>query len=314
MNREKMWTISVIIAMSSGVICLVSIFFSYRVYVSSKKLVTEYRDDLSTLHQSYAELEKQFTNIRKEQKLFKSQYAEKQFGHSLSKSTSPALGGKDKSGSDQQKKIEQLEKIINSTGLDQLAISGDLDPTILSKIYEDYALQDQMNIYREQILERNRELHQLDQKQYDEELAALYDRARLRRRGVGNAEDREKAFNEMLTNFPDAYATGMVIAERGLRSAMMRKGDNVQEYYDMLRKNDKFSNIVTDRGAEAIPNLENYLANSYIREGRVEEALVFIESLEGQYANSFVITRGADRRLRWVPAWQAAENLRNLTE
>ena len=98
------------------------------------------------------------------------------------------------------------------------------------------------------------------------------------------------------------------------RDDHMRKNDDVQEYYDMLRKNDKFSNIVTDRGAEAIPNLENFLANSYIREGRTEEARVFIESLEGEYANSFVVTRGADRRLKWVPAWQVAENLRNLTE
>jgi hypothetical protein len=38
---------------------MASIFFSYRVYVSSKKLVTEYRDDLTDLRQSYAELKKQ---------------------------------------------------------------------------------------------------------------------------------------------------------------------------------------------------------------------------------------------------------------
>jgi hypothetical protein len=142
----------------------------------------------------------------------------------------------------------------------------------------------------------------------------LYDRAQLRRRGVGNPEDQENAFNEMLAKFPDAYATGMAIAERGLRSAFLRKGDDVKEYYSMLSENDKFSNIVTDLGTEAMPNLENYLAYSYIQEGRVEDALVFIGLLERKYANSFVLTRGADRRLKWIPASQAAENLRMLIE
>jgi hypothetical protein len=180
--------------------------------------------------------------------------------------------------------------------------------------YEDYALQDQVGNYREQILAKNHELHQLDRNQYNEELMTLYERARLRRRGAGNAEDQEKAFSEMLTKFPDAYATGMVIAERALRSAFMRNSNDVEEYYGMLNDNDKFSNIVTDRGMEAMPNLENYLAYNYIREGRIEEARVFIESLESKYVNSFVLTRGIDRRFKWLPVSQAAENLRRLIE
>ncbi len=106
----------------------------------------------------------------------------------------------------------------------------------------------------------------------------------------------------------------MAIAERGLRSAFLQKADDAKEYYSMLIENDKFSNIVTDRGTEAMPNLENYLAYSYIQEGRVEDALVYIESLETKYANSFVLTRGAGRRLKWISASQAAENLRMLIE
>jgi hypothetical protein len=69
MNREKIWIVSLIVAVSAAVICTASAFFSYRVYVSSRKLVTEYRDDLSDLRQSYAELEKQVTTITNEQKL-----------------------------------------------------------------------------------------------------------------------------------------------------------------------------------------------------------------------------------------------------
>ena len=118
----------------------------------------------------------------------------------------------------------------------------------------------------------------------------------------------------MLAKFPDAYANGMAIAERGLRAAFLRKGNDVEEYYNMLSENDKFQNIVTDRGMEALPNLENYLARRYIREGRFEDAQVFIESLESKYANSFIISRGPNRRIKWIPASQAAENLRMLIE
>ncbi len=302
MDKEKIRNVSVIVAVLSAVICMASIFFSYRVYVSSKKLVTEYRDDLAALRQSFADFEKHYKS------------AENNIGRSPLKKSPLASRSEDESASDHRKKVQQLAQIISSTGLDQLAASEDLDPTILSKIYEDYALQDLVSNYREQTLARNRELHELDRNQYNEELMALYDRARLRRRGAGYAEDQEKAFNEMLAKFPDAYATGMAIAERGLRSVFLRKGNDVEEYYNMLRENDKFQNIATDRGTEAMPNLENYLAHRYIREGRVEDAQVFIESLEGKYANSFILSRGPNRRLKWIPASQAAENLRMLIE
>jgi hypothetical protein len=310
MTKEKIRMVSVIVAVSSAVVCIVSILFSYCVYVSSKKLITEYRAGLSALRQSYAELEEKFAT----QKFFQNKSDENNFSPSLLKKSRLPSGSEERSVSDHPKKIQQLEQILRSTGLDQLAANENLDPTILSKIYEEYALQDLVSNYREQTVARNRELHQLDQNQYNEELMALYDRARLRRRGAGNAEEQEKAFSEMITKFPDAYATGMAIAERGLRSAFLRNSNDVEEYYSMLRENDKFSDIITDRGMEAMPNLENYLAYSYIREGRVEEAQVFIESLESKYANSFILTRGADRRVKWIPVSQAAENLRILIE
>jgi hypothetical protein len=75
-----------------------------------------------------------------------------------------------------------------------------------------------------------------------------------------------------------------------------------------------FFNIVTDRGTEAMPNLENYLADKYTQEGRFDEARVFIESLESSYANSFVLTREPGRRFRWLPVSQAAQNLRMRVE
>ena len=47
MTNEKIGMLSVIVAVSSAVVCMASMLFSYRVYVSSRKLVTEYRNDLS---------------------------------------------------------------------------------------------------------------------------------------------------------------------------------------------------------------------------------------------------------------------------
>jgi len=310
MSNEKIKSIRVIVAVSAAAVCTISIFFSYRVYISTRELAAEQRAELSALRQSYEELEKKVAS----QSYFQNKSSENNFSRSALKKSPLALGVEDVPASDQRKKIQRLEQIVNSTGLDQLAYNEDLDPTILSKLYEEYALQDMVRNHHEQNVARNRELHQLDQNQYNEELMALYDRARLRRRGEGNAEDRDKAFYEMIDKYPDAYATGMVIAERGLRSAFRRDSKGVEEYYSMLRENDKFSDIVTDRGTEAIPNLENYLAYRYIREGRVEEARVLIDSLESKYANALVLTRGADRRFRWIPAFQAAENLRMIKE
>lgn len=154
MDPEKIRNVSVIVVILSAFICLTSIFFSYRFYVSSKKLVTEYRDDLAALRQSYAELEKQY------------QSAGNNIGRSFFNKPSLESRRENEATSDHRKKVQQLEQIISSTGLDQLAASEDLDPTILLKIYEDYALQDSVNNYREKTLARNRELHPLDRDQY----------------------------------------------------------------------------------------------------------------------------------------------------
>lgn len=301
MNQEKIVTISIVMAASAVFVCLASAFFSYRAYVNSQQLTAEYRNELMALKQSYALLEEQYagsTNLTQ----------------SASNVPLPAPREKAKPGSDQDNSVQRLEKIINSTGLGQLAAGENIDPTILAKVYEDYALQDQVRIYHEQTLVKNREMHQSDREEYDEEVMTLYEQARLRRRGEGNTEDREKAFNELLIKYPDAYATGMAIAERALRSAFRRNDADVQNYYNMLQESEYFSNIVTDRGMEAMPSLESYLAYTHIRDGRVEEATALIQSLEGNYPGSYVLMRGGDRRMKWVPAGQVVQNLKGMIE
>jgi len=145
MDKEKIKTVSPIVAVSAAIICVVSILFSYRVYVSSRELITEYRAELSAIRQSYAELEKKFTA----QKFFENKSVENNTGPGLLKKSPLPSESEDGFADDHRQKIQELEQIVQSTGLDQLAANENLDPAILSKIYEEYALQDLVSNYRE---------------------------------------------------------------------------------------------------------------------------------------------------------------------
>ena len=205
----------------------------------------------------------------------------------------------------------RLKKIVESTGLDRLAKMENIDPDILKKLYDEHSQRNIIDEHRAYLREKNDEFHQLDALQYDQELSALYQRARARGRGATEREDRDKAFQEMQSRYPEAYATGMVIAERGLVSAFRRDAGSAEQYYTMLRENENFSDIVSDRGVEAVPNLEYYLADRYIREGRTGEAQQMLESLEKNYSGSLVFIRGRGRGLSWQPVSEAVSALRS---
>ena len=187
-----------------------------------------------------------------------------------------------------------------------------MDPTILSEIYEDYTDRKQVVQRQEQQLERNREYHNSDSSRYGEELNALYERARLRRRGGTSRQERDGAFAELISKYPEAYATGMAISERALISGFRAQTSEVEKYYDMLRDHEHFSHIVTDRGVEAMPNIEYYLARQYIRQGNSDDARALIESLEKNYADSLLFTRRAGSGPRWQPVSQVVANLSTL--
>jgi hypothetical protein len=82
----------------------------------------------------------------------------------------------------------------------------------------------------------------------------------------------------------------------------------------MLRENDNFSHIVTDRGVEAMPNVEYYLARQYLRQGDNDNALALIESLEKNYPDSLLFTGRAGSGSRWQPVSQVVTNLRQQVE
>ena len=79
----------------------------------------------------------------------------------------------------------------------------------------------------------------------------------------------------------------------------------------MLQGNENFSDVITDRGIEAMPNIEYYLARQYIREGRSEDARALIESLENNYPESLLFIRRRGKGLTWQPVSRQVSNLLN---
>jgi len=143
---------------------------------------------------------------------------------------------------------------------------------------------------------------------------ALYERARLRRRGDTDRQESDRSFAELMAKYPDANATGMAIAERALFSGFRNNTSDVEKYYDLLRRNENFLNVVTDRGVEAMPNIEYYLALQYLRQGNPDNALTLVESLEKNYPNSRLFTGRFGSGQRWQPASQVIPELRQELE
>ena len=286
-----------------------SLFFGYRAYTSSKALEKNYGQALEQLEQEIAGLKAQLTTIQVQAQ------AEDDSTYTLSKTGNIAAArSKKESATAQGEAVRRLEKIVESTGLEQLATSEDMDPTLLSEMYAEFAERRQAGLQHEQLLQINTDLHKTDEDRYGPELMALYERARRRRRNDSDRQESDRAFAELLAKYPDAYATGMAIAERALISGFRRNTSEVGKYHDLLRQNENFSNVVTDRGVEALPNIEYYLARQYLRAGSIDSALALIDSLEKNYLDSRLFTGRFGSRQRWQPASQAIPRLRQEAE
>ena len=309
MNSRKYYILILI-----GVIfCLISsaaLFFSYRAYVASSIIGKKY-------NQSHGKLEQELKKIEARLAALQNQKKDK-LAHRMSGTKKTVVAPKKQDSIVKEREsLRRLERIVESTGLDQLATSQNMDPTILTEMYEEYADRKQADQRHEQQQERNEAYHKADADQYGQELMILYEQARLRRRGNTDKKESDWAFAELLAKYPEAFATGMVIAERALYSGFRRNTSDVEKYYDMLLENEKFSHIVTDRGIEAMPNIEYYLAREYLRQGDRNSALTFIESLEDSYPDSLLYIRGAGRDRRWQPVSRVISRLRkkaNLPE
>lgn len=208
-----------------------------------------------------------------------------------------------------EREVSHLWHIIESTGIGRLADINGLDPNILKELYDVRARRKHIDTWRNDLLERNRELHLTDQRQYNEELDLLYRRARLRQNRA-YTEDSNLAFEALLAKYPEAYSTAMVLAERSLFS-VFRNTAEAEKYYQRLKgsQSEAFRNVITDEGIEALPNIEYLLARQYLRQGRPEAADKLLGSLEENYANSLLYLR---RRGIWRPAAEEIARLRGI--
>jgi hypothetical protein len=289
------------------VIAGAALFFSYDAYKSSIEAERDYRQSIGRLEKEIAELKAQLATIQIQAEDDSTQIISKSGNTAVLKSKADPLVS-------QREAVRRLERIVESTGLEQLAANEEMDPAVLSEMYAEYADRRQAVEQHEQLLQINTALHKTDEDRYGPELMALYEKARLRRRGNAERQESDQAFAELLAKYPEAYATGMAIAERALFSGFRRNTSDVERYHDMLRDNENFSHIVTDRGVEAMPNIEYYLARHYLRQGYSEEALPLIESLEKNYPDSLLFTRRSGSGRRWQPASQVIPRLRQEVE
>jgi tetratricopeptide (TPR) repeat protein len=297
----------ILLAVFLSVIAGAALFFSYNAYRSSNAVEKNYKQSLGRLDQEIAALKAQLATIHVPAGVGSTQTVSKT-------GNAAALQSKGDPLVSQREAVKRLEKIVASTGLEKLAANEDMDPTLLSEMYAEFADRRQTVMQHEQLLKINTELHKADEDRYGPELMALYEKARLRRGGDADRQEIERAFAELLAKYPDAYATGMAIAERALISGFRRDTSEVEKYYDMLRQNENFSNVVTDRGVEAVPNIEYYLARQYLRQGSIDSALPLIESLEKNYSDSRLFTGRFGSRQRWQPVSQVIPGLRQEAE
>ncbi len=196
--------------------------------------------------------------------------------------------------------LGKMENLLAKTGIDQLATNESVNAAMLSEMVEEYAQQKKENDFKEMLKKTNDEFHKADKEKYDEKLTALYDKAKFRWRNRNNKES-EKAFNTMLKDYPDSYATGMLIAEKAISSGFRNNLDDAEKYYNMLSENKNFDGIVVDWGIEAQPAVQYSLANKYIEQKRYDDAQKMIDDLEQNDSEYIFTRRSRGPGMSWQP-------------
>jgi hypothetical protein len=166
-----------------------------------------------------------------------------------------------------------------------------------------------LKAYQKALAKRNQEQHEQDAKRYGPELATLY-REALDEEGSGSRES-NRAFGLLVEKYPEAHATGMAIANRGLLAAMKQRTEDVQMFRNMLSRKPHFKRVVTDSHVDAYPSLCGYLANRCVMDGRAAEAEELLAELEKDFEQSYVAVGGFGSKPMLVPIDRFAERVRS---
>jgi len=210
--------------------------------------------------------------------------------------------------------VSRLEQIMDTTGIEGAATNATADPTALSAMLDEYTQRKEIQTLQQTMQKRNAEQHQIDKQKYGEEVAALYEKARFRwGRGRGrdnNNQERDAAIDALAKQYPDANATGMVLAERAIGSMFHGNFTDAEKYYAQISNNRNYDNVVTDWGMEAVPMLQYNLAKYYIDQNRRGDAERMLDSLEQKYPQSLLITMGHGHDQGPQTSARAAQELR----
>ena len=191
-------------------------------------------------------------------------------------------------------RLEQLEKIVEASGLTRLMADGHWSADVLQRVNTQYQEADKIKQRRQSLLTKNSDFHRFDADRYGKTLEDLYETALLGKSREASAAEiaaADQALETMMRDYPESYATGMLMAEEALSSALEMNVGTAEAYYQDLRNNSKFKDIVTDNGIEAVPAIQSYLVREYIQAGRIDEANAVIQDMEQNYADSIVPER-----------------------
>ena len=210
-------------------------------------------------------------------------------------------------------RLDRLEKVISGTGLDRLSDTGKVNPEFMARVYDKYQHATNVDKQRQTLVQRNRDLHRMDHDKYGSAIEALYAQARSNVSGKSDTpatQESNRALATMIEQYPNTNSTGMVLAERGLESALALNASDVQQCYTTLRNNENFANVVVDSGIEAVPALETYLVHDDIQNGNLGEAQTLVEDLQKSYGNSIIPERSPDSdQETWQPVAEVAAEL-----
>jgi hypothetical protein len=195
--------------------------------------------------------------------------------------------------------FEGLNRLMRASGLDTAVPLWGEGPggpgPLFEQLGKEAATRAQFEARREELTRRaaesrDKDYARLGAERYSE-LDALYKAARPGR-GTDSQESKTKrteALSKMVDQFPEAYATGVAVAEQALTEALDGNAGQVESYLQTLKESAQYGDIVTDQGVEALPNIQAFLARQYIDQNRVEEAATLLEDLSQNYGDSLII-------------------------
>ena len=198
-----------------------------------------------------------------------------------------------------ERELEGLNRLMRASGLDTAVPLWGGGPGAPGPLFEqlgkEAATRAQFEARRQELSRRAAENRDKDYSRYGAErygeLDALFKASRPGR-GQETEEGKTKrtdALNKLVEEFPEAYSTGVAVAEQALNEALDGNTAQVESYLQTLKESSQYGDIVTDQGVDALPNIQAFLARQYIEESRIDEAISLLDDLSANHSDSLIV-------------------------